>query len=123
MKILLILISLFMTSTLYANSFVLSSLDEARTISKETDKPILLIFGAESCVYCVRLKNDLNYGLKNDTHNFIICYIDLKLNPEIRTEYNITSIPESRIIVNDKEISMIKGYSQKEYRKWINNVK
>lgn len=125
MKTLINVVCLFLLfcGNVFADTFILNSLAEAQILSKETRKPILLIFGAESCDYCSLLKNDLNSVLKKDVDNFIVCYLDLKSNPELKKEYNVSLIPDSRIISNGKINSAIKGYKSKDYRKWLENAK
>lgn len=125
MRILINVICLLLLfcSSVFADTFILNSLPEARRLSKETQKSILLIFGADSCNFCLLLKDDLESVLKKDIDNFIICYIDLKSNPELKRQYDITSIPDSRIIFDDKTISSIKGYRKNDYKKWLENAK
>lgn len=125
MKTLINVVCLFLLfcGNVFADTFILNSLAEAQTLSKETQKPILLIFGADSCDFCSLLKNDLNSVLKKDVDNFIVCYLDLKSNPELKRQYNVTLIPDSRIISNEKTNTVIKGYKQKDYKKWLENAK
>jgi thioredoxin-like negative regulator of GroEL len=123
LKSLIVFISLSFCSTGFAEGFVLDSLKEAQVLSKATNKPILLIVGSESCNYCLKLKNDLNSVLKNDIDDFIVCYLDIKSNPEIKNQFNISLIPDSRIINNDRVNSIIKGYKPNDYKKWLQNVK
>lgn len=106
-----------------ADTFILSSIKEAQTLSKETEKPILLIFGAESCRFCSILKNDLSHVLKKDVDNFIVCYVDLKSEPSLKEQLRITSIPNSRIIKDGQVKSSIVGYKQDDYKKWLQNAK
>lgn len=114
---------LLICSSVFADSFVLDSLTEAQKFSKETQKPILLIFGTDSCKFCSLLKNDLDSVLKKDVDNLIVCYLDLKSDPELKKQYNVSLIPDSRIISNGKTNSVIKGYKQQEYKRWLENAK
>lgn len=114
---------MLMLTTAFANdSFILSSLDEGMKLSKKVNRPLLVIFGSDNCQFCTSLKNDiLNLKLSPDINDYIICYIDLKEYPELKTKYDISMIPDSRIIINDKQKSGIKGYSKQNYLKWLNN--
>lgn len=104
------------------DSFILSSLDEGIKLSKEVNRPLLVIFGSDNCQFCTALKNDiLNLKLSPDIDNYIICYIDIKEYPELKTKYNISMIPDSRIIINDEQKSSVKGYAKQNYLKWLNN--
>ena len=113
----------FNYSTLVADTFILSSVKEAQTLSEATEKPILSIFGAESCRFCSILKNDLGHALKKDVDNFIVCYIDIKSEPALKEQLKITSVPNSRIIEGGKVKSSMVGYKQDDYKKWLQNAK
>lgn len=106
-----------------ADTFILESIDEAKKISKETKKEILLIFGSDKCVYCRMLKNDiLEKKLGDKINTYILCFIDVDKN--IREQYSISMIPDSRIIdSNNTLISINKGYEKNKYIEWIKNVK
>ena len=105
------------------NSFILTSLKDAEFLSESTGKPILLIFGTKSCKFCTELKSDLfSEPLKSATDKYIICYLDLDENQELKDKYNIGLIPDSMVIKNGKEISRLKGYTSKNYERWIKNL-
>lgn len=106
--------------TCFAEGFVLESLDEAMKLSQETKKPLLVVFGADYCVWCEKLKSDLKKGLLPETDDYIVCYIDLEKHPKYIKEYKIGNIPDSRIIKAETEAKLI-GYNRTEYRKWLKN--
>lgn len=114
-----------LSSTLYGADFTVKSLDEAKTLSKSTKQPILVIFGSDNCSFCTKLKDDISNGqLTEYVDPYIICYIDLKDNEEYETKYKVSIIPDSRIFMHDKEISKAVGYNKNDYSKWlINNAK
>lgn len=107
----------------YANnsSYILSSLKEAQRISDATDQSILLIFGSKNCPYCTKLYNDLIDIDKKYIDTYIICYIDLdkQEHKKFKEEYEITLIPDSRIIRQNKTISSMRGYKKTEYLEWL----
>lgn len=109
------------STNLYAESFILDSLSEANKLSKSTNKPVLVIFGSDSCAFCVLLKKSIESDLKNDIDGYIICYLDLGKNPELKTEYQISLIPDSRIVKDDTTISVKKGFNLREYKNWLKN--
>jgi len=116
-------IGLIMTAASANDSFIVTSLKDAKMLSESTKKPILLIFGADYCKYCNELKSDLFASpLKELTDNYIICYVDVDKEPNIKS-YSVTMIPDSRVIKNNREIAKIKGYSSNNYVRWIKNVK
>lgn len=117
-KILLTILLLFSTS-LYANDFTLSSIDEALKLSKSSGKQALIIFGSPNCQFCDALKNEI-LETKN-TQNYIVCYIDIsnEENKPIKNQYNINMIPDSRIFLDQKEISRFKGFQKNKYIEWL----
>ena len=125
MKLIIVLLMLVATTitptSLFAESFILDSLSEANKLSKSTNKPVLVIFGSDSCAFCMLLKKSIASDLKNDIDGYIICYLDLGKNPELKTEYQISLIPDSRIVKDDTTISVKKGFNLREYKNWLQN--
>ena len=121
--LLMVVMSIFM-SNIYANGFVLESLEEAKTLSKSTKQPILVIFGSENCSFCTKLMADIDNGQLTDYLDpYIICYVDLKKHEGYKDKYKVNMIPDSRIISNDKETSKATGYNKNEYIQWLKNAK
>jgi len=119
---LIFFLSVLLTIASANDKFLLSSLDEAQVLSKDTKKPILLIFGADYCVHCGKLKHDLlNKDLEESADNYIICYMDIQTNPDLKKKYGVSIIPDSRIIKSDKTVSSMTGYSKNTYAKWLKN--
>lgn len=117
----LIMLSVTFCSVGYcSDNFILSSIEEANALSKETKQPVLVIFGADDCVFCVNLKNDiLNGSLDSVVDKYIICFVDIKTNPEYQNKYNIITIPDSRVIKNNVTIKKIIGYNKSTYQQKI----
>lgn len=119
----ILLISLF-ASIGYADGFVLSSLTEAEKLSKKTKQPILLIFGSDNCGFCKSLMSDIsNNKLSPEIDPYIICYINVSKEKKYKNEYNVNMIPDSRVIIDSKEIDKSVGYTKEQYKSWIKNVK
>lgn len=120
-----IILLLFLLTSSYANdSFILNNLDEAKKISQTTNKPVLVIFGADYCKFCDQLKKDiLDFQLSPAIDKYIVCYLDVGKNKNLKKKHNIGVIPDSRIIMNNKEKSSNKGYVKNSYINWINSVK
>jgi thioredoxin-related protein len=111
-------------SNIYANGFVLESLEEAKALSKSTKQSILVIFGSDNCSFCTKLMADIDNGqLTDHLDPYIICYVDLKKNEVYKDKYKVNMIPDSRIISNDKETSKATGYNKNEYIQWLKNAK
>jgi thioredoxin-related protein len=119
----MLMIGLLVSECLGSDSFILTSLSEAQSLSKSTKQPILLIFGADYCVHCNYLKQDIKDGDLDDyIHKYIICYLDTKTNSDLVKEYKVTTIPYSLILDPQKTYRLtLKGYSQKEYIEWLNH--
>lgn len=112
---------MLMVSNSFGEGFILDSLTEAKKISESTKKPILLILGSESCPHCHHLKDDILDNKIPSTDQYIVCY--LNINKELKKEYSVSIIPDSRILKKDKEIAAIKGYERSKYEKWLKDVK
>jgi len=118
--LLLFAISVLSTSVSANDSFMLNSIEEAKNLASITNKPLLIIFGSDYCKFCQELKKDiLSKKLSPDIDKYIICYIDLETDEHIKKKYNVSMIPDSRILIKDKEIKKIKGYSKNNYLKWL----
>jgi thioredoxin-related protein len=126
-KILLLIVALVLVSVnvSYAkDSFIITSLDEATRLSEQTKQPILLIFGADYCKFCDNLKTDINNRQLNEViDNLIICYIDVDKNTELKHQYKVKAIPDSRLIKKKIQLINIVGYSKQNYIDKLKNVK
>jgi|688.fasta_scaffold139653_3 thiol-disulfide isomerase/thioredoxin len=113
---------LFSTTIIANDGFILSSMEETQKLSKLTNKPALVIFGADYCKFCQILKQDiLTNQLSPSINEYIICYIDVKDNLNLKNKYKISSIPDSRIFIDNEQVSKTTGYSKDTYKKWLNN--
>lgn len=112
---------LSLTTALFSNdTFILDSFDEAKVLAQETSKPVLIVFGADYCAYCLKLKQDL---LLSKDIEHIVCYVDIQDHTDLKDKYNVGVIPDSRVIINNKEVGSFKGYSPQKYFTWLNNAK
>lgn len=117
---LLFFLAVLVTAIDANEGFILDSIEEANRLSQSTNKPLLMVFGAEYCQFCNNLKQDIINGkLSPEIDPYIICYIDVKNNTEAKTEYGVSLIPDSRIWINNREVSKNKGYSLDNYRGWL----
>lgn len=113
----------FASSPILAEGFIIDSLQEAQKISESTNKPILVIFGTESCTYCGYLKRDILHNKLPETDEYIICSINIDKNENLQKEYKVSAIPDSRIFRRFKETGSIKGYDRPKYIKWLTDAK
>lgn len=115
---------MLITTMAYANDgFILDSLDHAMKLSNMTNKPILLICGTDNCMACIELKSDISSLSIKHVDEYIICYIDLKKDIRLKRKLNISSIPDSRIIQDNKEIAHIIGYKKSAYEMWLEHAR
>lgn len=110
-----ILGGLFMGNSLYAKPPVfLHNYKEAVEICKDLKQPMILIFSAEWCGPCKKLKQDITkYSDKFKDTTIVI--LDITKNAKLAKEYQVKSIPKS--IFFDKEGNKTKeimGYSNIE---------
>jgi thiol-disulfide isomerase/thioredoxin len=114
---------LLFSTIIFANDgFILSSIEETQKLSKLTNKPALIIFGADYCQFCQVLKQDILANQLNPSiDKYIICYVDTEDNPDLKNKYKISSIPDSRIFIDNKQVSKTTGYSKDTYIKWLND--
>jgi thioredoxin-related protein len=111
-SIFLIILATFLTaSSLHAKPPIfLDNHQEAVEVSKKFKQRLLLIFSADWCSYCVKLKNDIskNMDIFEDT---TICTVDIDKNPSIAKKYGVKKIPKTVIFDSTgKQIKEITGY-------------
>lgn len=122
-----ILAILLMISTVKSNAgqpaIYVHDLLDAIALSETIDKDIIVIFTAEWCYHCVRMKNDIiqNPEMIEDK---IICYIDKDNAKDLVKEYKVKTIPDYFILRDKIELGRTVGYQNKDqFKKWITNVK
>jgi thioredoxin-like negative regulator of GroEL len=85
-------------------------------IINNTDKILLLYFGADRCRPCNILKERIENESKNEMPKLLVCYIDvdLKDNDEIADMYDIKMLPTQIFVKlrkdNVKIVDRIDGY-------------
>lgn len=118
-----ILFVLFSVSSAFSAPSLVLSIDDGLDLSEKTGMPLLVIFGSENCVYCGKLKSDINQDIFDDSlDSMIVCYIDIGSEKSIQKKYSIKSIPDSRIFEHGKEVSKNIGYNRTKYQEWLNNA-
>lgn len=106
------------------NPYFVNNLGDAIALSESSNKPILVIFGAEWCRYCKVLIDDLNNEDSMEAlQNFIICSIDIDKDKTISKEFKVRNLPDSRILNNKIELATYVGYNGKtKYLAWVRNA-
>lgn len=80
------------------------------------ERNVLVIFGAEWCKYCKILKNDMPIM---NLDGYVICYVDVTKNKDLKVRKGISSLPTSMIIDQGREVSRKVGYLEQEYKDWL----
>ena len=102
-----------------APAIFVDSLEDAFSLAEDKKKDLLIIFGADWCVYCNILKNDINTNL-NMVEDKIICFVDFDQNKDIVKKYRIKTIPDYMLYRDNIEIKRKVGYKNKEkFQEWL----
>lgn len=122
-------LSFFMVLLLTTSSYcfadfpMMYDLNDALALSESTKQPVVLVFGAKWCPYCVELKNDINNGdFSKELDDKIVCYIDIDKHKDLKKEYRIQTLPDTRFLVSKVEVSQLTGYGKTKFREWIKNA-
>jgi thiol:disulfide interchange protein DsbD len=88
-------------------------------ISKEQNKPLLLIFSADWCDYCTKLKTEILST--NETSDYVSCIIDVDNNKDLVKKYKVRILPTSIVIKDGEQVIKSKtGFQgKKDYLKWL----
>ena len=88
--------------------YVAKNIDDAKSKSKELKKDILVIFGADWCGYCHKLKDETltDGGVKVMMTQFIVLYINIDDEPRLSTELlgRRISVPQYIVMDSDSKI-------------------
>lgn len=118
-----ILFFLFSKYSLSDDAVITKTLEDAISISENDNKPVLVIFSAEWCKPCRKLKQDINIGKYNkELNNRIICFVDIENRPDLKKEYKVDSLPDSRVLVKMIEKNRIEGYNPSVYKEWLKTI-
>ncbi len=77
----------------------------AQRVSKTSDKPLMIVFGAEWCGACKMLeKNTLsNVSVVEAAQNWVAVEIDVDKEPELAARYGIKSLPTTVFFKGDSK--------------------
>ena len=99
----------------------LAPISDAFALAADTKKDLLIIFGANWCVYCNILKNDIKTNL-NIVEDKIVCFVDFDQNKDMVKEYRVRTIPDYMLYRDSIEIKRKVGYKNKEkFQEWLLN--
>jgi thioredoxin-related protein len=104
------------------SNIVYDDLEKAIILASIHERNIVVIFSADWCPYCVKLKKQTDnlQSLKQ----YIVCILDVDKKDKNHKAINLLrpkSLPTSIIIdKNSKELSRITGYRERDYITWLN---
>ena len=111
----MIRVIVFIIAVSLFSSCIASEYDEA-----DKDQRVLLILGADWCIYCNKLKADMD---TMDLSGYEVRVFNVDHDKDISGKYRVSSLPTSIIILNGKEVSRKVGYIKSDYMKWLNSTK
>jgi len=102
-------------------NFIYDDFPKALALSDKHNIKILIVFGADWCVYCEELKRDIK---PININKIIICFIDTDnpSNKEVVARFRPRSLPTSVLLYKNQENQRKIGYSKKEYLKWVDGL-
>lgn len=101
--------------------------EEALSLSKKHGMPTLVIFGADWCGWCKKLKNETmeTESVKLIMKNYIVSLVDVDKRRDITRKFGVEGVP-AYIISNWEENVLKSGVGfkdEKEFSKWLNEPK
>jgi thiol:disulfide interchange protein len=99
---------------------------EALKKSEETGRPVLVIYTANWCGYCKKMKSETlsNDKVKEAMKSFIVVVVDTDKDRSGIGKFSVTGLP-SYVITNSKEekLKMGSGFMNAEsFSKWLNDL-
>lgn len=87
---------------------------------KETERKVLLVFGAEWCPHCKTLKEHLK---NSNLDGILVCTVDVDAHKDLARKYHARTLPTSVMLSKGEETSRTKGFSQAEYDAWLSEAR
>lgn len=82
----------------------------------EKDVRVILVFGAEWCPACVRLKEHLKSA---NLDGYLVCFVNPGENRKARRAHSVKVLPTSVVCENGEEVSRVVGFESKKYDAWL----
>lgn len=101
---------------------IVDNIEDAYFLSKDLNKDALIIFTADWCVNCVKMKKDIDNNI-DILDNKIVCYVNINTNEYYKHEYKVKNIPDYFLLRDGIELNRKVGYKNiTNFKKWINDV-
>ena len=120
-NILFILMIILSSQAIAGPPIFVDSYEQSQKISKDLDMDVLIIFSADWCKYCDKLKKDIsnNLGLFNDQ---IIYIVDHDNNSKLVKAFKVKRLHQSFRIKKNVAIKKLTGYQDiNKYIEWYKN--
>lgn len=116
----IILLTVFLQNHIYAEPPVyVDNLPDAISLSEDTGKDLFVVFGAEWCGYCVKMKKDISTD-ESILDDKIVCYIDHDDNSDLVKEYKVKMLPDYMVLRKKRELKRRTGYEGlKKLKEWL----
>lgn len=106
------------------SNFIYDDLEKSQALAKFHKRKVIIVFGAEWCPYCKKIKQDSKSIKPFD--KYIVCFLDTdnrSANQKSINKYRPRSLPTSILVDKEgKELSRKIGYRNKDYIKWLNSL-
>lgn len=103
-------------------SLVITTYEEALTEAKRSDRKILIVFGANWCAWCHKLKETVKSPeVKKaiDDGNIIYIYVDTDNRKDLARKYNVNAIP-AYVLIDKNENTIRSGSGFKDPTNFAN---
>lgn len=82
----------------------------------ETERKVIVVFGAEWCPHCVLLKDHLK---EMNLEGYLVCLVDVDQHKDIQKKHAVKLLPTSILIEKGKETSREKGFDKAKFDAWV----
>lgn len=101
-------------------AIVYDDIDKAKNIAKYYNKKLVLVFSADWCPFCKKLKSDLEHIANKNL--YILCLVDIEKNKPVIQAYKLKTLPTSIVFDGDIEIQRTSGYNKSSYINWLKSI-
>lgn len=90
--------------------------EDYESAMKETERKVLLVFGAKWCPHCKELEAHLK---EINLDGILVCKVDVDKHRDIARKHSVRLLPVSIMIEKGEEKSRVKGFSKAEFDAWL----